>query len=267
MIDLHHHILFGIDDGSKDENMSLKMLQIAVEEGITDIIATPHYIQGYNQYEEYSDIIVKVEKLNELAKENNLDIRIYPGNEVYMDYGMEDWVKEQKVVSLNYSNYLLVETNMSGIPDYIDTVLYQLQLKDIQMILAHPERYRNVQKKPNILVPLIEKGMFVQMNTGSIMGLFGEEVRNTAKTLIKHNMVHFISTDAHSDKRRAPKTKEAYLQVCEWVGEAVAKRLFEENPRRVLENFQIPYEAPREIRQYKKKKKRFSKLFAIFNKL
>lgn len=269
MIDIHHHLLPGVDDGAKDEVMTLEMLKIAVEEGITKICATPHYILGYNQYEEYTGILEKVQRVNELAQQNNLPIEIYPGNEVFIDSDIENWVLNKKVVTMNHSKYLLVETSMSGIPDFIDHVLYQLQLKGIAMILAHPERYRNVQKDPNRLIPLIEKGMLVQVNVGSIMGFFGEESQRTAENLIKHNMVHFVATDAHSNQRRAPRYKEAYQQVAQWIGQDKANLLFIENPQKVISDQLIGYQSPREVQKQKKKRNNtyFSKILALFRQL
>lgn len=256
MIDIHHHIIPQIDDGAQDDEMTLKMLKMAVEEGITKIIATPHYILGCNQYKEYEDIVNRVQYVNEIAKNNNLNIEIYPGNEVFIDSGIDEWVINKKVVTLNHSKYLLVESSLSGVPDFIDQVLYQLQLKGIIMILAHPERYKNIQKSPNKLIPHIEKGMLVQVNVGSILGIFGEEVQKTVENLIKHNMVHFVATDAHSDGRRSPKCKEAFTKVIEWVGEEKAAKLFIENPKAILENQFIAYEEPIRIERKEEKKKK-----------
>lgn len=157
MIDIHSHIIFGIDDGSKDEAMSLKMLQKAVASGTTSIFATSHLLQAA-QNPAWQDFYVGAERLRQLASEHNLPLAIYSGCEVFMDWDLLDIIAENGSFCLNGENfaaartsYILVELPMYFIPNYADDFWYELRLKGVVPILAHPERYNELIAKPDLL--------------------------------------------------------------------------------------------------------------------
>lgn len=181
MIDIHSHIISGIDDGSKDEVMSLKMLQKAVASGTTSIFATSHLLQAAH-YPAWQDFLVGAERLRQLASEHNLPLAIYSGCEVFMDWDLLDIIAENGSFCLNGENfaaarvsYILVELPMYFIPNYADDFWYELRLKGVVPILAHPERYTELMTKPDLLLRWRREGLLLQCNIGSFAGSFGAQ--------------------------------------------------------------------------------------------
>ncbi|MDO8686343.1 MAG: CpsB/CapC family capsule biosynthesis tyrosine phosphatase [Clostridiales bacterium] len=238
MIDLHTHIIPFVDDGAADYETSLKMLEIAVAEGITHMIATPHFINGsvYN----YRQLVV--EKLDELscrAVSAGIDIKLLPGNEVYIDHELPEMVQKKQICTLNDSMYVLIELPSSDMPLYTDEVLFQLKLRGYTPIITHPERNSEISKQPDILISFIGKGTLCQINATSLTGLYGDKVRQTALLLLRHGMVHFVASDAHTCRGRAPRLKEAFLIVEAEMGSETAEKLFVKNGMAVIRNAHI----------------------------
>lgn len=217
MVDLHSHILPGIDDGAKDMEETLKMGRIAEAEGFSKIIATPHYIEGefILEKEQFLNIIKKV---NEYFTEKAVNIEILPGAEVYISPNLPSELKKGEIITLNNTSYVLIEFPMFGIPMYTEDILYQVRLLGYKPIIAHPERYTKIMENPNYLKDLIEQGNYVQMNSLSVIGVLGKRTQKTAEILLKNKMVHFIGTDAHTPRIRSPRMKEALEQMRQWVG-------------------------------------------------
>ena len=197
MIDLHCHILPGIDDGSKDIEETLEMARIAVSEGIHHIICTPHYIQ-YSDYYNKAQVEALVAEMNERFVQEEIDLTLSIGHEVYMTPDLPKLVQEGEVSTLNNSQYILIEFPMNDIPMYAEDVFYELRLMGLTPILAHPERYPMIMEDPNLLLKFLNLGVLCQANVGSIRGFFGERVQQTVLKLIEHHMIHFIATDAHT---------------------------------------------------------------------
>lgn len=209
MIDIHSHILPLIDDGSKSLDMSKDMLSIAYNEGIKTIIATPHYYP--NIYEPDAVSIEKsVEELNDISNSLNLNIRILKGQEVYLTHDLLDKYKEGKILTLNDTKYMLIELPFDILKPYTLDIIYELRIRDIVPIIAHPERYSYIIKKPSTINQFIDEGCLFQINSHSITGEFGREIKNTALKLIKHNICHFIASDAHSNQKRIPALKKSF---------------------------------------------------------
>ena len=242
MIDIHCHILPGIDDGSTDLDETIKMCKIAVSEGIHHIIATPHYIQ-YHDCKTRSELKPLLEMVNEKLKEECIELQLSIGHEVYVTPDLVSLIQLKEVATLNDSRYLLIEFPMNSIPPYIEELIYELKLIGVTPIIAHPERYREIIENPNSLIKYIELGALCQSNVGSINGLFGSEIQKTVMTLIKHQMVHFVATDAHTSSRRAPLVKEAFSRISD-IDENMAEALFNQNPLKVHENLDIETKAP-----------------------
>ena len=244
-IDLHTHILSGIDDGAKDTGTSLEMLNIAGGDGTGHIILTPHYIYGL--VNNTAGIVrEKCLELDSMAAEEGIDVNIYPGSEVFISPEIPELAKEGVICTLNDSMYILVELPVMSIPEYAPEVLYQLKLNGYIPIIAHPERYEEVSKNPSILYDYIQRGILCQVNSTSLMGLYGRKVRETALALLRHNMAHFVSSDAHTCRGRAPKLQKARDLVAVTIGEDAAQVLFESNGFAVINNSFI--EAPSPIR-------------------
>ncbi len=261
MIDMHSHILPGVDDGSKDMDETLQMAKIAVTESIHYIIATPHYIQ-YSGYKNKAELQPVVDKVNATLQENNIKLTIGLGHEVYLTPDLVQLVQDQEVATLNDSRYLLIEFPMNDIPTYTEDIIYELKLIGITPIIAHPERYPKIIEDPNLLIKYIELGALCQANAGSINGLFGSQVQETVWTLIEHQMIHFVATDAHSTRRRAPFMQEALSAVTKHDAE-LAKQIFMENPFKVYSDLEIEIQDPLMV----KKQSFMSKLFGKRKKI
>ena len=199
MIDIHSHIINEIDDGSKNIEMTINMLKKAEQSGTTDIIATPHFMRGRFEVE-YNEVVKKVEGLREIAKENNININIYAGQEVYYSKNILEYYNDKIIGTINNTKYMLIELPMLEFNiDEVINIIYELQIRGITPIIAHPERYKLFIKKPSMINSLIKEGMLFQLNAGSLSGKFGRDVRKTAINYLKNNIYSFIASDAHRD--------------------------------------------------------------------
>jgi len=230
MIDLHTHILPGIDDGAVDLDMSLAMGRYAEAGGITTIAATPHF------YEVRSWPLVKqkVEELQEEFTKAKISIDLVPGAELLMDPGIMQMKAEEIPTYGDGGKYCLIELPLQQIPMYADEVLFNLQTKGITPIIAHPERYGAVVEDPNVALGWLRAGCLIQMNSGSIIGRFGSSIKETAKIMLKCNMVQMVASDGHGAERRRLNLPEAYEVLVGIVGKSKARELVETNPRGIL---------------------------------
>ena len=237
MIDIHTHILPGIDDGAADMYDTLEMAQIAVTSGVKGIVATPHCnIPGlYKNY--YSEAFAELFRETESILEGEgISLTLYAGMEVFLDENVPRLLRDGKILTINGSRNLLVEFDFEEDPDYAKKMLQQIKECRVRPVIAHPERYRFVQDNPQIVYDWREKGYLVQVNKGSIQGKFGRRARKTAKRLLNHNLISVIASDAHSPYQRTPWMKDVYEELLEIYPEKYLKILFEENPRRICED-------------------------------
>ena len=236
MIDMHSHIINGIDDGSKSIEMTINMLKKAELSGTTDIIATPHFMRGRFEVE-YNEVLKKVEELKEISRENNIDINIYAGQEVYYSRKLLEYYNDKIIGTINNSKYMLIELPMLefNIEEVINTI-YELQIRGITPIIAHPERYKPFIKKPSMINALIKEGMLFQLNAGSIAGDFGKDVKKTATKYLEYNIYSVIGSDAHRDRGRDTDIKEALS-----ILERNQRKEFINNGRLMLENEEVNF--------------------------
>ena len=236
MVDIHSHIINEIDDGSKSIEMTINMLKKAEESGTTDIIATPHFMRGRFEVE-YKEVIEKVEELKKIVKENNIDINIYVGQEVYYSKNLLEYYNDKIIGTINNTKYMLIELPMLDFDiDEVINTIYELQIRGIVPIIAHPERYKQFIKKPSMINSLIKEGMLFQMNTGSIVGDFGKDVKKTAAKYLEHNVYSFIGSDAHRDRGRDTDISEA-LNILE----LPQKKEFINNGKVMLQNGDVEF--------------------------
>ena len=236
MVDMHSHIINEIDDGSKSIEMTINMLKKAEESGTTDIIATPHFMRGRFEVE-YKDVIKRAEELKKIVKENNIHINIYVGQEVYYSKNLLEYYNDKIIGTINNTKYMLIELPMLefDIDEVINTV-YELQIRGIVPIIAHPERYKPFIKKPSMINKLINEGMLFQMNAGSISGDFGKDVKKTAAKYLEHNVYSFIGSDAHRDRGRDTDMSEA-LNILE----SYERKVFINNGKAMLQNEDVEF--------------------------
>ncbi|TMU84334.1 tyrosine protein phosphatase [Bacillus sp. BHET2] len=212
IVDIHNHILHGVDDGPKTLEESISMAGQAADAGITHVIATPHRGNGIH-FNRANRIIHQVMELNRELQHQNIPVTILPGMEIHL-YGevAEDLQKLDSVLlTLNETNkYVLIELPDSHFPSYTELILYKLQLVGYVPIIAHVERNEELRKKPELLFSLFQKGALFQVNAGSILGKFGKSIQKFAYELIKYNHVHVVASDAHNQHSRAFTLAESY---------------------------------------------------------
>jgi len=235
MIDLHSHILYGLDDGVQDQATMLTMFRLAQEEGIKVMVATPHYIYGANTYNK-EGLQKRYQEAKGLLAEQRIDIQLYLGQELYLDTFLLTQLQLGQALTLAETRYILVEFPTLAIPPYTLGLIDGFFEAGYRPVIAHPERYTGVQRDMMQLLPYIEKGCLLQVNTGSFLGLHGKEAQRTALTLLRHEMVHLVATDCHSMGRRRPEYKEAYARVAAHSSAQMAEKLFVEMPQQLLAN-------------------------------
>ncbi len=254
MIDIHSHILPKVDDGSNSIEMSISMAKQYIESGIKEVIATPHFIEdSFNK--DLKANKKALEYLNEQLKNNNIPLKVYLGNEIYASMTTIEDVISGKASSLNNSKYILMELPMYDIPIYFEDLIYGLLLKGYTPIIAHPERNSRIMDEPNILYNFIEKGALAQLNLPSLEGMYGKSVQSCAKILLEHKMIHFVGTDAHTNRTRSPKVSEAINKLKKIVGEEEFTKITSTHGQLVIQNQIIIIDQPLKVA---KKNKLFS---------
>lgn len=243
MIDIHSHILPNVDDGARCIEESVDMVKIYLDNGIKKVIATPHYIEGYKNNSKEQNMIV-LERLREVLYQEGLDIEIYMGNEIYATNEIFKFLEEKNVATLNDSRYILLEFPMFDMPIFVEDLIYKLLLKDYVPIIAHPERNKKIIDDPNILYNLINKGALAQLNLPSLEGRYGDEIKTTVEILLKHNMIHFVGTDAHSKYERSPRVNNSLNILKDLVDDETFEQITCKNPSKVIEDREIHPNAP-----------------------
>lgn len=248
MYDIHCHILPGVDDGADNIDEAVMMAMMAKNSGVKAIFATPHYIEGFR----YNNAVFNkniLEYLNSELYNRNIDIRIYIGNEVYLTFDLLELLEKEQIATLNNSNYMLIELPMYDIPMYIESIIYNLKLKGIIPIIAHPERNAKIIENPNILYKLIMKGALAQLNLPSLLGIYGKNVKNTAEILVKHNMIHFAGTDAHKPCKRYYVISEAIDTIISLIGREKTLIITKINPEGIITGANIEISEPKLYRK------------------
>ena len=256
MIDIHCHILPGIDDGAKHMQASLDMARHASNhDGITHIIATPHHRNG-SYHNEKHDIIALVDQLNEAIEKENIPVTILPGQETRINGDMVEDYENEKLLTLNDSGkYLFVELPSNHIPRYTKQLLFELQLKGIVPIIVHPERNSEIIENPGRLYGLVKDGALTQVTAASVTGLFGKKIKQFSLKLIEHSLAHFIASDAHNITNRSFHLRKAYEEIEFQFGIGV-RHMLQENPEYLIKGENIMVEPPRPIKK--------KKLFGLF---
>lgn len=257
MIDIHAHILPQVDDGPEDWEDALNLLKQGIEDGITDVVSTSHILSDLNDDLE-GKLLYRFDQLNKLVKRDNLNINLYLAGEVHCLANFDD---HSKVVTVNgQRKFLLLEFPMNEIPESAHNILFNLVLDGITPILAHPERNARIQRDVERVFSLVERGVLMQINAGSLLGYSGQAAKNLALDLIETNQAHFVASDAHNIRSRPMLLSPAYRLVQEEFGREKAETLFRLNPGKVVKGISLDIPYPEPI-----KKRRQSK-FSFFRK-
>lgn len=247
MIDFHSHVVFDVDDGAKTIEDSILMIKEASKAGYTDIIATPHYMEGYYVIPK-SKIKEKIDYLNKVSEQNGIGVKIHQASEIYFTDSIIQLINNGLASTVNNSKYILLETPMLSEPLNLLQVIYQILEAGKTPIIAHPERYTFIQQDPNKVYNLIEEGVLFQCNMGSLMGLYGKEAKKTITQLLKNNMVHFMGSDTHRPDTIYKNMGKALYELEKILPNDKVIKITYENPQKVLNNEEIEIEEPTEIK-------------------
>jgi protein-tyrosine phosphatase len=247
-VDIHSHILWGLDDGAKDFEMSVAMLRIAAESGTTDIVATPHADLQYAFQPDEIDrkILALMGAVGSLP-------RIHRGCDFHLHFdNIQDCIAHPGKYTINHKRYLLVEFSDQNIARTTSQVFDRMNREDITPVITHPERNALLMKDMNQIIRWVQSGCLVQVTSQSFLGRFGKQVQHAAEELMSRGLVHFIASDAHDPDYRPPSLKAGYEHVSRQHGEDTAKRLFITNPGATLTGEYLDIEAPELISKRKK---------------
>jgi protein-tyrosine phosphatase len=240
MIDIHHHLLPGVDDGARDPEMSLAMAEMAIEDGITHIVCTPHSSHQYHFSPEMNaQRFAALQDQVQMRFGDRLTLGL--GCDFHLMFeNIEDAQRHPTRYTINGHRYLLVEFASSSISPNAAGTFYELSLSGMTPIITHPERNPILARNPEKMADWIRTGALVQITAGSLTGRFGQQAEHISHWLLAHNWVHFLATDAHNTESRPPKLRFAYDLVAEKYGTATAERLCVDNPRAAFHGNELP---------------------------
>lgn len=240
MLDIHCHILHGIDDGAGDLTDSLEMAQIAAENGTKAVFATPHCnMPGFFLNFRSNEFDARLSALQSAVKDRGIDLQIYPGQEIYLENGFIQRLKKGELITLNHSRYALVEFDFYEQENEAYKKTEALVSEGYTPIISHPERYGFVRENDDAIAKLRRLGALIQLNAGSLSGNFGKACAKIAHDTLGRELADFMASDAHSQYSRTPDLSQAHEYVCENFSYEYADRLLCINPKRIINNDEI----------------------------
>lgn len=239
MIDIHCHLLPGLDDGAKTIEEALGIATQLYEAGFKTVIATPHVMEG-RDYLTPERILEATDYLNEVLRVQGIPMTVLLGSENYIFPDMARWLTEGKLLTLgNKEKYVLVELPMSEIPHYTDQVFFELQVAGVTPVLAHPERNKRLVEEPERIITWAERGVLFQVDLRSLSGRYGPEAKELGLLMLESQLIHLIGSDAH----RVAQSSDAYHLELELLRERASHEYFEaitgHNPQRIIDGGSI----------------------------
>lgn len=239
MVDLHSHILPGVDDGAKTLEDAVEMCRMASADGVDTMVATPHRFDGVHDNLEAGELRERLAALQEAVGPAP---RLVLGCELHFGHDIVERLCEtREALPINDGPYVLVEFPSSGIPLNCEAQFYRISSAGFRPLIAHPERNRDVQERPERFFNLAELGLYVQVDAASLLGKFGAKAEATVRVLLECNLVHAIASDTHSPRRRRPGLSRARDAAAAVVGEEAALAYVDANPRAVVAGEPLPY--------------------------
>ncbi len=237
-VDIHCHLLPGVDDGATRWEETLAMAELAAADCVSTIVATPHQLGIYTA-NHGDEIRARADRLQSLLDERGTRLRVLPGADVRIEPGLIAKIRSGEVVSLaDQGRHVLVELpHEVYLP--LDRLLAEFQAEGLTAILSHPERNVGIMARPGVVKPLVDQGCLIQVTAGALTGSLGPRVRQVAESLVKQGLVHFIATDAHNRRSRPPVLSQAFRRVAEIAGRDAAVEMFCRNPGAVVSGREI----------------------------
>jgi protein-tyrosine phosphatase len=235
-IDIHFHILPGVDDGARNIEMALQMARLAIQDGTRTIVATPHpdARTGIGSKEKTLQATFDFSAI--MRQQGITDLQVLPGVECYLVPELFSLLKEDKVFTLNNSRYLLLEFNHVIAPVNVEKVMFHLRTQGYIPIVAHPERYKYAHDNLKWLERLVRLGCLIQVTAGSYYGRFGKQCQKTATLLLQSNLAHIVASDAHNLEIRAPGLSQARPVIEKLAGPDTFRQMAIDVPARIVEN-------------------------------
>ena len=243
VIDLHSHILPGVDDGSPDLATSLAMARMAVDDGIEVMACSPHFLPGH--YENTADDIrLRVAALNQQLIMEDIDLALVVGADAHIRHDFLECLTNQQILRLHDSRYVLFEPSHVVLPLQLEEMLTQILNAGYVPILTHPERFKWIENNYAIFERLVKVGVWMQITAGSLTGKFGKRPHYWAQKMLAEGLVHILASDAHNTKSRPPILSEAFAVAKLELGLEEAQHLVFTRPKAVLENLPAQNSAP-----------------------
>jgi len=246
MIDLHCHILPGIDDGAKDMEVSLAMAREAVSQGITHILCTPHHNNGRYKNPK-ATVISAVALLQAELDKQQVDLTLLEGQEVRITGELLEEIKNDQILFTDLADtYVLIEFPTMDVPAFTEELFFELRAQGKVPVIVHPERNVKFREDPNHLIPFLDMGCLAQLTAPSIVGDFGKSIQKTAQKMVDHNLVQMVASDAHGVNKRPFRLKEAY----ELIGKEKAE-LMQQVAKDLVNGDEVRYPGYQEVKKKK----------------
>ncbi|RFU64751.1 tyrosine-protein phosphatase [Peribacillus glennii] len=248
MIDIHCHILPYIDDGPSNFQDCLDMASRAVSSGITHVFATPHHLNG--RYENPKiEVLRDVNNFNKLLSQLDIPLVVHLGQELRIHPELVNSLENDEILTLdNRGKYLLLELPSGEVPSYAQELVYELLLKGITPIIAHPERNLGIIEDSNLLFELVQEGALTQLTSGSIIGHFGKKIKHFSNKIIDHHLAHFVASDAHNNGSRRFTLQEAYEAITKTYGIGYTM-YFKENAELLIKGQSLSISQPLQMKK------------------
>lgn len=239
LIDIHCHMLGGVDDGSDSLETSLDMARMSYESGVGQVILTPHSIPG--MFENYAgeELEERFDEFKNALAENGIPLKIHMGMEVFGSGQTKDDLKNKRLYTLAGSGYMLIEFDFGEDPHFVNYILSAVADNGYIPVIAHPERYHFVAEDPRLLFKWSERGYLMQCNKDSVLGRFGRMVKAISHDMLVDNLYSFFGSDAHGTVHRTSGLSYAFDEVADLCGVDYAEKIFIENPTKLIEGQKI----------------------------
>ncbi|MCK8603381.1 tyrosine-protein phosphatase [Desulfoferrobacter suflitae] len=249
MLDLHSHILPGLDDGAADWRESLAMARSAADDGIRGMVCTPHWMIGV--YDNTRPIVFEqVAALRRKLQNHGIPLTLYPGSELRLDASLLQRIRRREILTVNDGGrYALIELPEAIMSERLEMFLWDMIVHGITPVIAHPERNAFVQQHPEKLANWIRMGIMTQITAASLLGLFGSRTLEFTRMMLEHRLVHIMATDSHGLHTRPPILSRAAERLEEIVGKDEAQRMTMVTPHRIVSGQPFSVASPRPLQR------------------